>query len=216
MALSDNLTKAIGYGAGVAGVGNALFGNNSFDEYANYMNQGIGTIDDYYNKASGFMSPYRDAGGRGLNGYENMLAKYQDPTKYYNDVASSYQMSPGAQFRMNTGMDAVRNAMAAQGLGGSGQEGRELTNYTQGVINQDMNSYIDRVFGVGQTGLQGYGNLSGLGFNAANASGNYAMGAAGDIAGMQSAMGQAASAQANNDNRNLWGGLGSAAASFFL
>lgn len=210
MALSPQM--AAGVGAGVAGIGNAMFGNNPLDEYGNYMNQGMGTINDYYNKASGFMAPYRDAGGRGLSGYESMLSRYQDPTKYYNDVASSYQMSPGAQFRMNTGMDAVRNAMAAQGLGGSGQEGRELTNYTQGVINQDMNNYIDRIFGVGQTGLQGYGNLSGLGFNAANASGNYAMGAAGDIASMQSAMAQAAANQANTNNSDFWGGAGSLAA----
>lgn len=204
---------------GAAGAGSALFGgSNAYDAYSSGMQKGQNQIGQYLNQAEGYLDPYRQAGQAGITGYENALAPYNDPMGYYNKIAGNYQMSPGAQFRMKTGMDAVRNAMASQGFGGSGNEAKGLTDYTQGVINQDQNQYINSVLGIGQTGLQGYGNLMGQGFNAANASGNYAMNAGQDIASMQAAMANAASQNANNNQNNLWGGMGaiaSASPSFF-
>lgn len=195
------------FGAGLAGIG---FGsnNNAFNQYNNYMQQGEGDITNYLNQAEGYMSPYRQAGQFGLSGYEGLLGQMSDPAAYYNKIASGYQMSPGAQFRMNTGMDAVKNAMMAQGLGGSGAQAKALTNYTQGVINQDQQNYINQVLGIGRTDLSGYGDLSHIGYGAAGQSGQFAMDAGQDLASMASAEGQAAANQANAKNGSLWGGIG--------
>ena len=140
-----------------------------------------------------------------------MAGEYQDPVGYYNKIMSGWQMSPSAQARMKTGMDAVRSAMAARGLGGSGNEQKALTDYTQNTINQSMEDYLRDVLGIGRTGLQQYGDMSRMGFQAADQSGQFAMDAGQDLASMEGAKAAAAADQTNANNKNLWGGIGALA-----
>jgi hypothetical protein len=186
-----------------------LFGNqnNGFNQYQNYMGQGMNSIGQYLNQAEGYQQPYLGAGQFGINNSESMANEMANPN-YVGNIESRYSMTPGAQFQMKTGMDAVRNAEASQGLGGSGAEAKALTNYTQGVINQDMNGYVDRVMGAQRGAMSDYGDLAHLGLWGAQNAGQYAMDAGQDMASMYSAEAQAAANQANSNNNNLWGGIG--------
>lgn len=212
MALSPSQRASIG--SGVAGIGNYFFGDNPFDDYEKYSNQGENYIQQYQNQAAGYLDPYRQAGQQGLDAYRGMLSHYQDPTGYYNQIMGNWQATPTFQKRLSTGMDAIRNAMASRGLGGSGNELKGLTDYTQSAISQDMQQYLNNILGIGNTGLKGYGDLSHLGYLAGAQSGQYAMDAGQDLASMESAKAQAAAAQTNANNQNLWGGIGSLVSGF--
>lgn len=199
---------AAGLGMGAAGLGAGLFGgNNAFNDYQQYMGQGMGQIGQYLNQAESYQQPYLNAGQFGIGGYEGMLGRMGNPN-YVNSIQQNYQMSPGAKFQMTNGMAAVKNAMANQGLGGSGPEGKALTNYTQGVINQDMNNYVDQTMSAQRAALGGYGDLSHLGLYGAQNAGQYAMDAGQDLASMYSAEAQAAASQDNSNSNNMWGGIG--------
>lgn len=183
-----------------------LFGSG-MDQYNQYANQAKGDINQYTNRAIGYLDPYRQAGQNALTGYQNMLGKYQDPTGYEDEIEKHYMMSPGAQFRMKYGMNALKGRLAAQGLSGSGAEDTALTNYTQGVISGDMGDYLNRVLGIGRTGLQGYGDLARMGEQGAITSGNYAQQAGEDIGGIDTAQANAAAKAHQNLQNNLWGGI---------
>jgi len=184
-----------------------LFGSG-FDDYRDYMNQGQNAINNHTDRAVGYLEPYRNAGVRGLSGYENMLGRYANPTEYEDEIEKHYMMSPGAKFRLKYGSNALKGRLAGMGLGGSGAEDTALANYTQGVIGQDMNSYLSRVLGIGRTGLEGYGNLARMGEQGAITSGNYDERAGEDIAGLDSALANAAAQDHQNTQKNIWGGLG--------
>jgi hypothetical protein len=207
MAMSPS--NAAMFGAGIGGLGANLFGNNNaFDDYENYMNQGQDKIGEYTKEAQGYLDPYRQSGEFGINNYERMAGEFDDPN-FYNNIAKNYQMSDGAQFRMKNGMDAVRNAAYASGLGGgSGVEDKALTNYTQGVISQDQNDYIDRMMKAKEAAMNGYGDMFHTGYNAAERSGQYSMDAGQDYASMLSAMAAAKAKQDESRSKGLWGSIG--------
>jgi hypothetical protein len=137
-----------------------------------------------------------------------MIGQFANPYDNYNEAMSHWSMSPGNRARMSTGMDAIRNAMAARGLGGSGNELKGLADYAQNLINQDQQQYLQNIFGQQRTALSGYGDMANRGYGAAGRAGQFAMGAGQNIAGMDSALAQAKAQQDQSDDDNFWGSLG--------
>lgn len=185
--------------------------NNPAEAYAEGMQPGIDRVNQGVDKATGYLNPWREAGMSGLNSYMDLLKKYQNPQQMYNDTMSGWKMSQGAQGQMNGAMDAIKNRMATMGLGGSGQEFKDLGKTFEDYAAKDQNQYFNNVMGIGNTGLQGYGNLSQQGAGAAGTMGGYEMQGAGDIASMYNAMAAAQAAQAANENKqgaDAGGGIG--------
>lgn len=81
---------------------------------------------------------------------------------------SGFESSPGYQFRMEQGLQAIDRAAAARGNMGGGAHLRALNEYGQGVASQEYGSYINRLMG-----------LQGIGAQATSESARTAMGMAG-------------------------------------
>ena len=76
--------------------------------------------------------------------------------------------SPGYQFRLNQGLNAVQKSAAARGLLGSGGTMKALNDYAQGQASSEFENYANRLAamaGIGQTSTNQTGVL---GANTAN------------------------------------------------
>lgn len=156
-------------------------------------------------EARQYEQPFYAAGTGALGQYQNMLGLGQpgyDPTK-------ALQATPGYQWMLGQGVEALNRGGAASGLMGSGAQYRGLMNYGQNLATaKAYDPYMNR--------LQG---LLGTGQNAAALQGGYGMQAAGNIgnlltqgAGAQ-AQGLEQSAMANylgqqNQWNRIMGGMG--------
>ena len=217
---------------GGAGIGNMIGNmfNNPADIYSSGMNQGIDYIKEAtgqaenairggVNQATGYLNPYNTAGQQGLNNWMSMLSKYNNPEDYYNKIMGNWKMSQGAQSQMTGAMDAIKNAMAARGMMGSGQELKDLGKTYEDYASRDQQNYLNNILGIGNTGLQGYGDLAHMGLNAAGNMGNFAYGGgtnianahmqgAQDVTSMMNAIADAESKQAAAENKDTGGFLG--------
>lgn len=117
---------------------------------------------------------------------------------------SAFQESPGYQFRLQQGLDAVQNSAAARGGLFSGATGQALSNYGQQSASQEFDNYLNRLFGLSQQGANTAANLGSLGAGNAAALGNIAMN-----------QGQN-QADAIQNQWNAWGSIGDQAASAAL
>ncbi len=76
-------------------------------------------------------------------------------------VIDKLSNTPGYQFQLNQGLDAVQRAASAQGTLGSGRMLQELANYGQGLAQQTYGSHLDRLaslVGMGQQSATGQSN----------------------------------------------------------
>lgn len=125
----------------------------------------------YYDQIPGVMKPYYDPyieAGRGALGrsqqeYGNLL---DDPTSITNRIGSHYQESPGYQFALDQGEQAVTNAQAAGGMAGSPQHQQLAAQLAAQMANQDYNNWMRQQLGLYETGLSGMGGLNQMGYGA--------------------------------------------------
>jgi hypothetical protein len=149
--------------------------------------------------------PYSQFGQQSLNALARGMGLTQGAGSgaFMNQPAlAQLQMDPGYAFRMAEGQKALRQQMAAGGLGGSGSALKAATRYGQDMGSQEYgNAYarfmqnranqIGMLQGGANTGFgaaQGIGNIyMGTGTNLANVFGNTAQ----QLAASQGAAGQA-------------------------
>lgn len=70
-----------------------------------------------------------------------------------DSAVAAFQASPGYQFQFDQGVKATSQGMAAQGLGKSGAAQQALTQFGQGVANQEYGSWMNglrSLAGIGQ------------------------------------------------------------------
>lgn len=185
----------IAAGVGAAGsIGGALIGGNAAESaastQANAANKAAKLQEQQFNTTTQNLAPFLQGGqntlatllaqlGIGKNGTLTPGAPLTTPFS-----AATYQQSPGYQFQLNQGVNAVQNAASATGGINSGNTLKALTQYGQGLANQDyyqaqsvyqgqqnqLFNYLQTIAGSGQNaGAQ----LGALGSNAASNAGNY-------------------------------------------
>ena len=106
------------------------------------------------------LRPYRESGQNALANLWGMMA---DP--------NAFQGSPGYQFRLNQGVQALDRSAAARGRLNSGAQQKALMEYGQGLGSQEYGQQFNRLAslaGVGQTATNtgvaaGQGYASGAG-----------------------------------------------------
>jgi hypothetical protein len=142
-----------------------------------------------YDDISANFKPYLDMGLQGQQAYNSLLGLGQAPAGF-----TGFQQSPGYQFAMNQGMDASRSQAAAMGGLNSGRTLRDLNAFGQGLANQEYQTYLNRLQGIGQqgqsaAGMQGAAGQQ-FGANALNAMGSLGDArAAGYVGGANALMG---------------------------
>jgi hypothetical protein len=159
---------------------------------------------------------YADARARSQPFYNagvNALAQYQNPELTRPFAMSDFNADPGYGFRMDQGMKALNQSMAAKGLGVSGTGIKGAMNFGQNLGSQEYQNAYARYGQDQATRRNTLANIAGFGPPAAAATtaagtnyatnaGNMGMGAANTFANADMA---AAAAQAS-----AYGGIGNA------
>ncbi len=91
---------------------------------------------------------------------------------------SAFYKSPGYDFRMQEGINAMDKSASAKGMLGSGGLQRELTRYGQGFASGEFNNYANRLADLAGIGSSVASNTAQLGANAAGQYGNTSEGLA--------------------------------------
>lgn len=90
-----------------------------------------------------------------------------EPGGFLDELGKSYTTSKGYENKYNKAMSVAQNAAAAGGYAGTGANVEAQARLAKDLLGEDYESYIDRLLGVQQTGLQGNENIAGRGFQAA-------------------------------------------------
>lgn len=98
-----------------------------------------------------YYDPYTQSGGAANTMYSNALG-LNGPTGNQTAV-NAYQTSPGYNFQLQQGTQALDRSAAGSGLFGSGNAAAALTQYGQGLANQDYGNWLSRLSSLGQQGL---------------------------------------------------------------
>jgi hypothetical protein len=148
--------------------------NKAAEQAKVYTEASANQMNYYSKRAVSQLSPYTQAGTSALSMYQNMLGLGSQGAEGMN----AYQKTPGYQFRMQSGVDALDKSAAASGSLLSGAQQKALTEYGQ---NFGTNEY--------QNSLSNVGSLMNQGYNASTSSGNFLMGTGSTISGAYSGLG---------------------------
>lgn len=156
-----------------------------------------------FNQTTANLAPYLEAGTGALPTLQGLLGtggQAPNPT--------AFTSSPGYQFMMNQGTNAVQNSAAARGGVNSGNTLKSLTQYGQGLANQTYQQYLGNIQG-----------LVGMGQNAAAMQGGFAQNfgaqAGANMIGAGNALAAGQVGSANAINAGI-GGVGQAGMNYAL
>lgn len=182
----------------------SLFGGGHYKNPANAADAYLADIPGTYHQ---YLDPYAHEGTADLKPlHDQFMALMNDPQGFYHKLASGFQASPGYQYQVNQGENAINNAAAAGGMSGSPEHQLHAGQMANNLANQDFNGYMNRVGGYFGQGLRGLSGLENQGYNAGNTLAN-------SIAQVLSQRASNAYAGAENSNAHHaaqargWGGL---------
>lgn len=200
--------------AAVASLGAGVMGANAASSAAsteaNAANQASATELGMFNQTQQDLQPYMAGGTNSLAALQKMLGI--GPGTSGSGVSpimsmlgmggpggvggtgsinpATFQASPGYQYQLQQGTNAVTNSAAANGgLGGNAL--RALQQTGQGLANQNFNQYISQANGAYQGQVGNLTNLTNVGQSAAAGVGNAAMTTGAQIGSNQMAAGSA-------------------------
>ena len=160
MSLIDALGSLLGAGAAAGG---SIYAANTAADAAKKAGK---TEWAQYLQSRADLAPWREAGAASLADLRAALLG-GDMSKFYT--------SPGYQFRLGQGVDAVNRGASARGGIDSGRTLKALTEYGQGIGASEFNDYINRLAGLSGTGQTATTQTGQFGANAAQGYGNALM-----------------------------------------
>lgn len=131
-------------------------------------------------------------------------------------TAAQYQQSPGYQFQLQQGEQALLDQRSAIGGVSGGNTLKALTQYGQGLANTDYQQAYNNYVAQQQ---QQYNMLSGLsnqGLSATNALAGVSTGTANNVAGLQTQIGNAQAAGVAGTSNAVTGALNNLSTSYLL
>lgn len=146
------------------------------------------------------LQPWREMGKNALFSLADLQGLRGEPSR--ERAMEQFQTSPGYQFRMDQGIEAIERSNAASGRLNSGATLRDLTQFGQGIASQEFNNYANRLAGIAGIGQTATSQTANLGAAAASNQGNALM-----QAGQARASGYQGSANAMNNTMGNLAGL---------
>lgn len=212
------------WGAAAGGVMGALggFGGNPTDDAMKYYQQIPGQMKPYYdpyiNAGRGAMGQLQGQYGRLLGGGSALQDRFSqmmsDPNSIMQQIGQGYQKSPGFNWQLGQGEQAINNASQAGGMVGTPQHQQQAGQLANNLANQDFQQYMTNTLGVMNNGLQGSQGLYGMGMSGLQDINHLGYGASSDLATnlAQALMSQGNLQYAgqNNQNQQNSGMLGNA------
>lgn len=172
---------AIAGAAAIGVIGSSISSSNAADASTSAAQTQAAAADraaqaqlEMFNRTQGNLVPYMTAGKNALD--QITFATGTNPggnpltaplTKPFQMTQAQLESTPGYQFTRDQGLMAVKNQLAAQGLGGSGAMLKGVTNYAEGLASGTFQTQFSNYLAQNQ---QIYNMLSGittLGQNAA-------------------------------------------------
>lgn len=184
------------------------------DDYEGQLQNGINSVNNSYNQATGFMNPFMQFGMGEMGQYGQGVNAMSNPNQFINNLMQNYQMSPQAQFQTQQGDQGMNAAAAASGTLGSGPEQKSLAAYNQNLTNNDQSNYLNQRLGVYNNFLTNAGNMTNMGYGAAGQMGNWSMDQGADLAQLYNQMGMGQMYGAQNENGLFGQAAGWAAGKF--
>lgn len=159
---------------------------------ANAANQAAQTEWNMFQTTRQDLSPWLDAGKQGLGDLSSLMQPGGALTQTFDN--SKFTLDPGYNFRLSQGDQAIKQLAASKGQFYSGNMGRALDAYNQGLASNeyanayarymnDQNALYGRLAGLSSMGLGAGRALGGFGASAANAIGSGITGAGDALAG---------------------------------
>lgn len=144
----------------------------------------------------------------GLDARNNSLAQMQELAGTFGSGPTQSQVmnSPGYQFGLSQGRNALEGSASASGGLYSGNAGRALVQYGNDYGTTKYNNALDNMRNSQSDQFNRYASISGQGQLGANAINGAGQNSANNISGIQAGLGNAQGAQAIA-NGNTWGGL---------
>jgi hypothetical protein len=180
----------VGIATGVGALGGAIIEGNAASGAANTEANAAGASNaiqyqEYQNNLAN-EAPYLQAGNSALSSLQSQLPSLEAPF-----TLSDFQESPGYQFQLGQGEQAIQRSAAASGLLNSVGTEENLNNYAQGAANTDYQQALTNFTNSQQQRYNMLSGLVGVGQNAAsmsNAAGtNYANAASNNLTGAANA-----------------------------
>lgn len=112
-----------------------------------------------------------------------------------------FQKTPGYDFQLGQGLDAIDNSAASRGNVFSGATMKAAQTFGQGLANQEYGNYLNRLTGLAGSGQAAAGN-------AANAGANFAAGTGNALANLGNAQAAGYIGQANAINSGINNAVG--------
>lgn len=180
------------------------FINAGLNTASNFTNQANNNLTNYYQQALPYFESLYGSGSKGLSQLEDALGI--NGAAGSNNALTALKQTPGYQFTLGQGDNAINAAAAANGTLGSGNQALALSKFNQGLASNTYNNYISQLqpfMNLATTGASGAGNiLTGLGSGISN----NLLGLGNDYLSGLSAEG-AAQANADLSNAQGFGGL---------
>lgn len=149
---------ASGLVKGVTGQGGADAANKGAQVQTRYLQKGVDALNSAYKDQQALLNPHLQMGNNALNSYGRLLGiGTGDGLPDY----SGFINSPGRQFMLDEGENALSRMQSARGSYFSGGAGRELMRFNSGLADQTFNQYADRLGSLGSLGPQTANLLSG-------------------------------------------------------
>lgn len=208
-----------GGGAGIGALLASLFGGKGGFDMSSMTNP-ANAASNFYGQipgaAGGYYQPYIGAGKTALNTLMDQYGQLtSNPGAVYGRLGEGFQQSPGYQWQQDQALGAANRAASASGMIGTPAAQQAAATTASQLANQDFNNYMNRVGGMYNTGLQGYGNINQMGYNASDAMANM-------LANSLASQGQLAYQGADTQNQmnmlqqlmdqqgktNMWTGIG--------
>lgn len=133
----------------------------------------------------GDLAPYRALGPQGISGLSGLLGLSG------NFDPSVITRTPGYQFGLDQGVQAMDRSAAARGVLGTGGYGQDLTRFGQNYAAGGYNDYYNKLSNLIGIGQSASNQTGAYGQNAANQIGAYGQNAANQISGAYGNIGDA-------------------------
>jgi hypothetical protein len=119
----------------------------------------IGSLQEGFSTAEGYLSPYTDAGVEALDQYKKMLGIGGDAST----MMETLQATPGFQFSLQEGLKATNRSAAARGGALGGRALKELQRVGSGLASQTWGTHLAHLGGITETGSAASTTLANLG-----------------------------------------------------
>jgi hypothetical protein len=203
-------------GAGIGSMLGGLFGGDSGDSgaeaaiqaaqiQANSARYSADLQKKMYDEAVARSQPWVNAGTSAVNEYAGLLKL---PGYNAIDRTDYLRSTPGYQFQLGEGVNALDRSAAARGMLLSGPQAKAVTKYGQGLADTTYNSLMDRIYGLSNQGQSAAALTGNQGITSGQNIGNTLMsGANAQAQGLYNAYNARESAY-GNQQKNIYGGLG--------